>query len=75
MGAAVVQAPLDLLENVASLRLPDIADRRLQTLMDRSNNGQLTSQEREELAVLAELSETISLVRAKALSTLGRSPK
>ena len=49
----------------------DGADKRLQTLMDRNNSGQLTPDEREEFQALADLSETISLVRADALHLLG----
>ncbi len=40
-------------------RLPEQADRHLQQLMDRNNEGLLTDQERKELAALAELSETL----------------
>jgi hypothetical protein len=39
--------------------------------MDRNTNGQLTSAEGEELEALAELSETIALVRAQAIKLLG----
>ena len=49
-------------------------DARLQSLMDRNTSGQLSPTEREELEALAELSETISLVRAQALKLLGRTP-
>jgi hypothetical protein len=42
--------------------------------MDRNNKGTLTAAERDELESLAELSETISLVRADALAVLGRKP-
>ena len=55
------------------LRLPEQADRRLQQLMDRNNEGLLTEQERADLEALAELSEQLSLVRAEALHLLGRS--
>jgi hypothetical protein len=72
--SAVVQAPVDLMEAVAALRLPAKADERLQDLMDRNNNGRLRPEEREDLEYLAELSETLSLVRAKALHLLGRKP-
>jgi hypothetical protein len=71
---AVVQAPLEMVEAVACLRLPSKADRRLQALMDRNTNGALTSQEREELETLVEVSETLALVRAQALHLLGRKP-
>lgn len=67
--------PSEILESVAELRLPDRTDRRLQTLMDRNTEGQLTPSEREELESLVALSETLSLVRAKALHYLRRSPK
>src|SRR5438477_12744363 len=65
--SVVVQAPLEMVEAVASLRLPPRTDRRLQDLMDRNNEGSLTETEREDLEALVELSETISLIRAKAL--------
>ena len=72
---AVVQAPLDMVESVAELRFPPQANRRLQRLMDRNTEGLLTPDEREELAVLVELSETMSLVRARAMQVLGREPR
>jgi len=72
---AVVQAPLQMVESVAELRFPPQADRRLQLLMDRNTEGTLTAQEREELAVLVELSETMALVRAQAMLVLGRDPR
>ena len=71
---AVVQAPVEMVESVAALRFPPKADRRLQALMDRNTNGALTFEEREELAALVELSETMALVRAQALRLLGRVP-
>jgi hypothetical protein len=73
--STVVQAPLAMVETVADLRLPPRADRRLQRLMDRNTDGRLTSDEREELESLVELSETIALVRAQALRVLGRAPR
>jgi hypothetical protein len=72
--ATVVQAPLEMVEAVASLRLPPRADRHLQELMDRNTDGALAAQEREELEMLVELSETLALVRAQALHLLGRKP-
>lgn len=69
-----IDAPLRWVETVATLRLPEQADRHLQQLMDRNNEGQLSEQERAELAALAELSERLSLVRAEALHLLGRKP-
>ena len=61
-------------ESVAALRFPPKTDSRLQSLMDRNTNGQITAAEREELEALAELSESIALVRAQALKLLGRTP-
>ena len=69
-----VDAPLQWVETVATLKLPDQGDRHLQYLMDRNNEGKLTDQERADLAALAELSERLSLVRAEALHLLGRKP-
>jgi hypothetical protein len=71
---SVIEAPLEMVEAVAELRLPPKADQWLQTLMDRNNDGALTGTEREELEVLVELSERLALVRAKALHVLGRKP-
>jgi hypothetical protein len=72
--SAVVQAPVELMEAVAALRLPPKADKHLQELMDRNNNGSLRQDEKQELEALVELSETLSLVRAQALHLLGRTP-
>jgi hypothetical protein len=72
--SAIVQAPRELVEAMASLRLPPKADRRLQDLMDRNTNGQLTELERTEMEALVELSETLAPVRAGALHLLGQKP-
>ncbi|HWG45564.1 MAG TPA: hypothetical protein VN688_22565 [Gemmataceae bacterium] len=71
---SLIQAPLELVEAIAALRLPSKTDRRLQKLMDRNTNGLLTETEREDLEALVEMSESISLLRAKALHLLGRNP-
>jgi hypothetical protein len=71
---AVVSAPIDWVESVSRLRLPAKADRRLQELMDRNNDGVLSPIEMAEMESLVELSETMSLVRAEALHLLGRRP-
>jgi len=70
----VIEAPVDLVEAVADLRFPPKTDELLQSLMDRNTNGILTSAERDELQALVELSETMSLIRARALKLLGRKP-
>jgi hypothetical protein len=72
---AVISAPLDWVESVSELRLPPSADRRLQRLMDRNTEGQLTAEERVDLESLVELSEKLSLVRAEALHLLERKPE
>ena len=71
---SVIQAPLELVEAVAALRLPPKADRRLQELMDRNTDGLLAESERAEFESLVELSERLALVRARALQVLGRKP-
>ena len=72
---SVISAPVDWVESVSELRLPLRSDRRLQELMDRNNEGELTADERAELESLVEVSETLSLVRARALQLLGRDPR
>ena len=47
----------------------------MQRLMDRNNEGLLTDSERCDLESLVEWSESISLMRAKALQLLGRKPE
>jgi hypothetical protein len=71
MLMAVISAPLDWVESVSDLRLPPKADRRLQDLMDRNTEGQLTEAESADLEALVELSEKLSLVRSEALHLLG----
>jgi hypothetical protein len=69
-----IAAPIDLVQAVAHLRLPPWADQRLQQLMDANNEGQLTLDEREQMAELVEWSESLSLLRARALHVLGTRP-
>ena len=71
----MVPAPREWLEFVSGLRLPAQTDERLNVLMDRNTEGQLAAQERVELESLVEMSEMLSLVRAKALQLLGRKPQ
>jgi hypothetical protein len=70
-----VSAPVEWVESVSDLRLPPKANERLQQLMDQNTEGLLTETERTELETLVELSETLSLVRARALQLLGRTPQ
>jgi len=72
--STVVEAPLEMIEAVAALRLSPRGDGRLQSLMDGNTNGRLTAEQKEELEALVDLSETIGLVRAQALHLLGRKP-
>jgi hypothetical protein len=71
---AIIETPIDLMEAVADLRFPPKTDALLQSLMDRNNEGTLTQAERDELEGLVELSETMALMRARALKLLGRKP-
>jgi hypothetical protein len=71
----VISAPIDWVQLVSDLKLPPKADSRLQRLMDRNTEGQLSAEETADLEELVELSEAISLVRAEALHLLGRNPR
>lgn len=70
-----IAAPLDWVEAVSELKLPPKADHHLQELMDRNTEGTLTAQERADLESLVEVSEEMSLIRARALELLGRRPQ
>jgi hypothetical protein len=71
----VMEAPVELVEAMASLRFPPKADRHLQRLMDRNTEGRLSPEEKEQLETLVELSESLSLIRAQALQLLNRRPR
>jgi hypothetical protein len=71
---SLISAPAEWVESIGKLSLPSKTNRHLQQLMDRNNEGQLSSAERDELEALVELSERLSLVRAEALQLLGRGP-
>ncbi len=73
--SSTISAPMEWVATIGELRLPSKSDMRLQQLMDRNNEGDLSSPEREELEALVELSERLSLVRAEALHLLGREPQ
>lgn len=69
-----VEAPLEYIEALRDLRLTRWSDARLRNLMDRSNEGQLTVDEHEELATLVEWSERLSLIRTEAFRLLAKQP-
>ncbi len=69
-----LEAKPEWVESVSQLGFTERANRRMQWLMDQNNDGQLCSSEKEELTVLVEMSESISIVRAEALRMLGRQP-
>lgn len=69
-----MQAPLELVESLRDLRFPAVWDARLQSLMDRHNEGQLSSDDKEELAGLVEWSERLSLLQAEAFRLLEQRP-
>jgi hypothetical protein len=63
----VVNFELDLPDELASLRLPEGVDARLQELLDRQDCGQpLTPAERREAEGLVSLAEMLSLLRLRA---------
>ncbi len=72
--SAMIEAPREVFEELLELRFPPRLDARLQRLMDRNTEGELTEAEKEDLETLVELSEKMSLLRAQALRLLGRSP-
>jgi hypothetical protein len=72
--SAMIEAPRELLEELLELHFPPNVDARLQDLMDRNNEGQLSDEEKEDLAMFVELSEKMSLLRARAFRLLGRTP-
>ena len=60
-----VQVPID--PALTSFELPPAVQRRLQTLLDRQNQGDdLTDSERQEAEGLAELADFLSLLRLRA---------
>ena len=73
MGAEI-PLPTDFVESLSQLHFPPRTDSRLQELMDQNTQGTISPAERRELETLVELSETLSLIRARALQSLGRSP-
>ena len=73
--SADVPVPREFLEAAAALRFPPSIDERLQALMDRNTDGIMTPPERDELEALIQFSQTLSLLRAKALHRLGRRPQ
>jgi hypothetical protein len=52
--STVVEAPLELVEAMADMRCPAKIDAKMQLLMGRNANGQLTPNEREDLESLVE---------------------
>ena len=71
---AMLETPRELVQSIAEVRLTAKADALIQSLMDRNNEGRLVEREREELEALVELSESLSLLRARAMVALGRRP-
>ncbi len=57
---------------MAEFRFSPKLNAKLQALMDRNTEGQLSDTERDELEALVELSETVALWRWEALKVLGR---
>ena len=70
----MIPTPKDYLETLANMKFSQESNARIHELMSRNTEGQLTPQERKELASLASSSEDMSLVRARALLLLGRKP-
>jgi hypothetical protein len=62
----LVTFEIDVPETLHSLRLPPGVDQRLQSLLDRQDEGELTPEERREAEGLADLAELLSLLRLRA---------
>ena len=69
-----VPASVEWIKTVGELKLPVKADQRLQKLMDRNNEGQLTEVELADLEYFFYFFEQLSLVRAEALHLSGQMP-
>jgi hypothetical protein len=69
------QPSKDWAKKIAAMEIPRATQARMQALMDRNNEGELTREERKELETLVEMSETFSLLRAKAMDFLRRRPQ
>ena len=70
---STIPAPAEWVAAIGDLRFPVKTDVRLQQLMDRNTEGDLSYLRRDELEALVELSERLSLVSPEALR-LGREP-
>lgn len=68
----VMEAPVELVEAMASLRFTPKTNQQMQRLMDRNTEGSLTPEEKEQLESLVELSESMSLISARARALLTR---
>lgn len=68
--SARIHVPVELVEAIAELRLPAYVDRQFQGLMDANNEGRLSDSEIDQLASLVEWTESVSLLRARALHVL-----
>lgn len=72
--SVAIPVPEEWIESVSELKFPASTDVRLQWLMDRNTEGVLSAEELQELEALGEMSEELSLVRARALAFLDRTP-
>ena len=62
------------LESISQLKLPPQVDCRLQELMNRKTAGLLSNSEQQELELLLEVNQILSLLRAKAKNRLVSAP-
>jgi hypothetical protein len=72
MVSATIPTPVEFVKSIADLPFPPKVNERLQELMDRNSEGTLTADERAQLEALVELSETLSILRGKAILLLRR---
>jgi hypothetical protein len=64
--AKTVEIALELPSDLARLELPDSVDRRLQSLLDKQDRGEvLSDEERQEAEGLTDLADFLSLLRLR----------
>jgi hypothetical protein len=67
-----VLAPRELLEQIVDMKVDPGMDARAQYLMDRNNFGQLSEDERAELAGYVAFNQRMTIARGLAMVALGR---
>ncbi len=72
---ATLPAPRRMIEELAALKMPSKTDQRMQVLMDRNTEGELTEDGQLELESLVALSEHLSYLKTEAMILLRPRPE